>query len=110
MRVKALLTGYYDNKRRKAGTEFELKEFKGFLADGSGKPTIPHVFSIEEQFSSKWMLNLDPMPIKKDVSLNDSSPELKQNLQKKVATSNKQSTVKRSAPKVNIDNDSLEEI
>jgi hypothetical protein len=53
MKVRALRIGYYDHVRRREGDVFELKPVKGHKREG-GK-LVPHVFTVEEQFSHVWM-------------------------------------------------------
>jgi|APGre2960657404_1045060.scaffolds.fasta_scaffold512761_1 hypothetical protein len=58
MKVRAIKECYYDNKRRKKGSIFELKEFKGLKLNAERK-LVPHVFSVKEQFSASCMECLD---------------------------------------------------
>lgn len=67
MRVKALMHGYYDNKRVKEGEEFFLKPFKGKKINSTTGAIEEHLFTVEEQFSSRWMEPLDG-PVKKPSS------------------------------------------
>ena len=54
MKVRTLKPGYHDNKLRTVGEIFELKAFEGLSSGGKTK-----IFSIEDQFSSKWMEKAD---------------------------------------------------
>lgn len=64
MRVKALMPGYYDNKRVKEGEEFFLRPFKGKKMNPTTGEIKDHTFTVEEQFSTRWMESLDG-PVKK---------------------------------------------
>lgn len=55
MKVKALKIGFYDNRKIKLGEVFKLLPKKGLDAKGN-----PKVFSPEDQFSPRWMENLEP--------------------------------------------------
>jgi hypothetical protein len=55
MKVRATQVGYYGHKRQKPGAVFELAPLKN--KDGS-------VTSAEQQFSSKWMEQVDPVEAK----------------------------------------------
>jgi hypothetical protein len=64
MRVRAIAPGYHNLLRRKVGDVFDLKPIKGKkvkpVVDESGKKRLSnvledHLFTEEEQFSSKWM-------------------------------------------------------
>lgn len=50
MQVVAKKSGYYNHRLYKEGESFNLKEIKGVNKDGEEV-----VFSIEQQFSKKWM-------------------------------------------------------
>lgn len=69
MRVKALMDGYYSykNQQVKQGEVFELEPFKGKKTDATTGKLIDHLFTVEEQFSSRWMESLDG-PVKKPSS------------------------------------------
>lgn len=53
MKVKALKTGYYNHKRQKPGSIFELEPYE--VVDEKGKEKI---VSVEEQFSPRWMVKV----------------------------------------------------
>jgi hypothetical protein len=59
MKVKAIKDVYYNNRRWKKGSVFELKEIKGLKVDKLTRKLVPHVFTVEEQFSSTTMERLD---------------------------------------------------
>jgi hypothetical protein len=58
MKVRAIKECYYDNKRRKKGSVFELREIKGMKLNAERK-LVPHVFTVKEQFSATCMECLD---------------------------------------------------
>lgn len=58
MKVRAIRQGYHDNKRRREGDEFELKPIKGYGFDDKGVK-IEKEFSVEQQFSEKWMEKIE---------------------------------------------------
>lgn len=58
MKVRAIKECYYENKRRKKGSVFELKEIKGLKLNAERK-LVPHIFTIQEQFSASSMECLD---------------------------------------------------
>jgi len=62
MRVKAKMLCYYENKRRKEGEVFALKEKRGFTVDPKTGKKVPIVISPEEQFSETYMERLDITP------------------------------------------------
>jgi hypothetical protein len=70
MKVRAKQFGYYNLRKVRAGTEFELRPVTGFIQDKTGK-LVKKVFSPEEQFSSRWMEKLEaeeedtPKPVSK---------------------------------------------
>jgi hypothetical protein len=72
MRVKALMPGYYDNKRVKEGEEFFLRPFKGKKINATTGAQEDHLFTVEEQFSARWMESLDG-PVKKPSSASKKS-------------------------------------
>lgn len=58
MKVRAIEKGYYGMDRIKPGEIFHLVPVKGkkLIKNAMGREElVPHVFSVEEQFSSKWM-------------------------------------------------------
>lgn len=59
MKVKAIKDVYYDNKRWKKGSVFELREIKGLKQNRETRKLEPHTFTVEEQFSSSTMEALD---------------------------------------------------
>lgn len=58
MKVRAIRDCYYDNKFKKKGSIFELKEVKGLKLNAERK-LVPYVFSVKEQFSATCMECLD---------------------------------------------------
>lgn len=60
MKVKATRTGYYNNKRQKPGSVFELVPYQKL--DEKGKPVEkdgePVIVSAAEQFSKNWMVEV----------------------------------------------------
>jgi len=72
MRVKAIKEVYYDNKRRKKGSVFELREIKGKKLDHQTRKLTDHIFTVKEQFSSTSMESLDG-----DVTLGEAKVEPK---------------------------------
>lgn len=64
MRVKALMPGMYDNKRVKEGEVFVLRPIKGKWINKTTGALEDHTFTVEEQFSHRWMESLDG-PVKK---------------------------------------------
>lgn len=69
MKVRAIKEVYYDNKRRKKGSVFELREIKGLKMEKMTRKLVPHVFTVEEQFSESTMERLDgDAPIGKPVA------------------------------------------
>lgn len=72
MKVQALTNGYYCEQRIHRGDIFELKERKGFSKNERGEK-VPYHFSVESQFSKRWMRKVDdakPMPELEDDDLN----------------------------------------
>ena len=65
MKVRAIKECYYDNKRRKKGSVFELVEFKGLKLNNERK-LVPYVFKVEEQFSANCMECLDGSIVSKE--------------------------------------------
>lgn len=68
MKVRALSTGIYQNKRRREGDVFVLRPYKKYFRDHTGKkmqldpktkkPKF-HLISVEKQFSERWMEKVD---------------------------------------------------
>ena len=79
MRVIATQLGVYDGKLRFIDEEFELKEVHGLVQDMRSGKTSPIKYSVESQFSEKWMMKLDECetavaaPKKKSRSFNSKS-------------------------------------
>lgn len=69
MKVRAIREVFYDNKRWKAGSVFELREIKGMKMNRE-KKLVPHTFTIEEQFSPNSMESLEEsVPVGKPKSV-----------------------------------------
>lgn len=80
MRVIATRPGFYDNKRRKVGEIFTLKEIKG-LKPVPNKIDVYEkaVFTIEQQFSPRWMQPVDgDAPVTKKGKAAVSTPKVKE--------------------------------
>jgi len=59
MKVRALQNGYYNHLRRREGDVFELVPIKGHKRirneDTGQEKLVEHLFTPEEQFSTRWM-------------------------------------------------------
>lgn len=84
MKVKAIREGFYDNKRRKVGHVFELREIKGFKQEGPRGKLVPHTFSIKEQFSKSWMEPVDATTWEADAPIVGKGSRAPRPLSKKV--------------------------
>ncbi len=60
MKVQALSNGYYCEQRIRRGDIFELKERTGFTKDEKTGKKEPFHFSVEQQFSERWMRKVVP--------------------------------------------------
>ncbi len=72
MRVKALETGYYNHRRQKPGSVFDL--IPVHTKDKKGKPIV---MSAESQFSKKWMKKLDAKEETKKIEKPETKAEKK---------------------------------
>ena len=55
MRVRALMIGTYNNRRRRPGDVFDLRPRKGVRRDKETNKLIPIELTVEQQFSKVWM-------------------------------------------------------
>lgn len=65
MKVQAMQLGYYQHKRRREGDVFTLVPIKSKQRDPKTGEMKEIVITPEQQFSKKWMKNLDEAPAKK---------------------------------------------
>ena len=68
MKVKAIATGYFGNRRIKPGQVFEIKDLKvkKQVIDPKTKQKVEKTITItaQEQFSDVWMVELDKVEAK----------------------------------------------
>lgn len=60
MKVRAIKDVFYDNRRWKKGSVFELREIKGKKQDYETRKLVDHIFTVDEQFSAESMEPIDP--------------------------------------------------
>jgi len=105
MRVRAKDTLYHNNKRYRAGDEFTLQAREGFKKLEGGK-LEPLTLSVEDQFSERYMEDIDGALGKKSAPVSESVVEkIVKKVSKKKAAKKVEAKDEASAKSYDLDDD-----